>query len=154
MCFRPDDVPKGEVALEPVDTSAVALKWLSPPTSSFRMYASNFRGFSGTTHGELEMPETAPLIYPDTGYVEIGKKKNDKHGDGSFSKRKVAAAYFDKRAQAKYASLNLSTRLEDEMSTVMLTSLHIRLTSIPTLCLRQRTHHNLLPSTATRLTHP
>lgn len=106
MSFRPDDVPKGDVAMESVDISKLALKWLSPPPSSFRAQAKNFRDSSGKTHGELEMPETAPLIYPDTGYAEIGKRTKDEDKPSSFSKRKVAAAYFDKRAQAKYVSFH------------------------------------------------
>lgn len=115
MAFRPEVVPTGDVAIEPVDTSKVALKWLNPPTSSFKMYASNFRGFSGTTRGEIELPKTAPLIYPDTGYTEIGKTKSVESQNGigngeakrsAFSQhKKVAAAYFDKRAQAKYVSV-------------------------------------------------
>lgn len=105
MSFRPDDVPEGDVGMAPVDTSNVALKWLDPPKSSIRMKANNFRASSGVTHGELEMPETAPLIYADTGYAEISKPKDEESTRSSLSSsRKVAAAYFDKRAQAKYVS--------------------------------------------------
>ena len=106
MSFRPNDVPEGDVGMAPVDTSNVALKWLDPPKSSIKMKASNFRSKSGVTHGELEMPETAPLIYADTGYAEISKPKDEQSTRSSLSSsRKVAAAYFDKRAQAKYVSL-------------------------------------------------
>ena len=105
MSFRPNDVPEGDVGMAPVDTSNVALKWLDPPKSSIRMKANKFRASSGVTHGELEMPETAPLIYADTGYAEISKPKDEESTRGSLSSsRKVAAAYFDKRAQAKYVS--------------------------------------------------
>ena len=93
-----------------VDTSDVALKWLNPSTSSVKMHASNLRTSSGTTHGEMEMPETAPLIYADTGYAELSKPKSEEETRGSFSSsRKVAAAYFDKRAQAKYVRIFLYT---------------------------------------------
>lgn len=103
MSFRPYDVPKGDVSMAPVDTSNAALKWLSPSTLSVRIHASSFRTSSGTTHGEIEMPETAPLIYADTGYAELSKPKSQEEKRGSVSSsRKVAAAYFDKRAQAKY----------------------------------------------------
>ena len=118
MSYRPEAVPTGDVAMEPVDTSKAALKWLKPPTSSFKLQASSFRASSGTTRGEIELPETAPLVYPDTGYAEIGKTKTvdakDDEGGGyekeakrssTFAQhKKVAAAYFDKRAQAKYVS--------------------------------------------------
>ncbi len=119
MSYRPEAVPTGDVAMEPVDTSKAALKWLKPPTSSFKMYAGNFKSSSGTTRGEIELPETAPLVYPDTGYAEVGGKtrtpdpqdnetaSTDKEAKRSvFSQnKKVAAAYFDKRAQAKYVSI-------------------------------------------------
>ena len=117
MSYRPEAVPTGDVAMEPVDTSKAALKWLKPPTSSFKLHASSFRASSGITRGEIELPETGPLVYPDTGYAEIGKmksveeQKDDEGGgneketkrSGTFAQhKKVAAAYFDKRARAKY----------------------------------------------------
>lgn len=117
MSYRPDTVPLGDVAMQPVDTSNAALKWLNPPTSSFQMHKGNFRASSGISRGEIELAETAPLVYEDTGYVEIGRMesgegKGDEGGEGREGKgssafkrhRKVAAAYFDKRAQAKYVS--------------------------------------------------
>lgn len=121
MSFRPDVVPNGDVAIEPVDTSKVALKWLSPPNSSFRMQASKLRDYSGKTRGEAEMPETAPLIYPDTGYAELGRRASkdatakedsstEKKRSAFAEHRKVAEAYFDKRAQAKYVSALLIFR--------------------------------------------
>ena len=115
MSFRPEAVPTGDVAVDSVDTSTAALKWLGPPSSSLGIYTSNFRVSSGTTRGEEELPETAPLIYPDTGYVEMSKVNpvatqnctaNESVKRSAFSQyKKVAAAYFDKRAQAKYVSL-------------------------------------------------
>ena len=109
MSFRPDDVPKGEIALQEVDTSKEALKWLSPPTSAFRANASKFRSSSGVTRGAPGLPESAPLIYPETGYAEIGKSKSKEVEEAenkadSYSTRKVVQEYFDKRAQAKYVS--------------------------------------------------
>ena len=115
MSFRPEVVPTGDVAVESIDTSTAALKRLGPPSSSFRTYASNFRVSSGTTRGEVELPETAPLIDPATGYAEISKinpvetengKAKETVKRSAFSQhKKVAAAYFDKRAQARYVSI-------------------------------------------------
>ena len=101
MSLRPNDMPKDNVGIEPVDTSSAALKWLDPNKASFR---AKFRNSSGTTHGEQEMPETAPLIYPDTGYSELGRDKSNKgHKITEFSTyQQVVENYFDKRAQAKY----------------------------------------------------
>ncbi|TVY14994.1 hypothetical protein LARI1_G006932 [Lachnellula arida] len=102
MSLRPDDIPRDNVEVQSVDTSSAALKWLDPEKSTFR---AKLRTSSGTTHGEQEMPKTAPLIYTDTGYAELGKvKTNSGQHIGEFSTyQKVAENYFDKRAQAKYA---------------------------------------------------
>lgn len=159
MSFRPEVVPAGDVAMESVDTSKVALKWLNPPTSSFRMYASNFRGFSGTTRGEIELPKTAPLVYPDTGYIEIGKTKSVESQNGigngeakrsAFSQhKKVAAAYFDKRAQAKYVSVREKFELQSAV-TLHLPLYDVRHTNIPTLRWQVKPLHNLPPDTVIR----
>ena len=108
MSFRPDDVPKGEVAMQEVDASGDALKWLAPPTSFFKTSKGKHRKASGVTRGESALPESAPLIYPETGYAEMGKIDGEEANDeaeakkASFSRRKVVQDYFDKRAQAKY----------------------------------------------------
>lgn len=120
MSFRPDDVPKGEAALETVDTSKHALNWLDKSTTRAKSEKSKYRTNSGITRGELELPETAALIYPDTGNVEIGrtiseepapkdaKKEGSKESKPSnpYSARKVTQNYFDKRAQAKYVCVD------------------------------------------------
>lgn len=116
MSFRPDEVPQGEVALQDVDTSKDALKWLSPPSSAFKTNTSKFRKASGITRGESGLPESAPLIYPETGYAEIGKGEAvEDEADAKrapYSKRKVVQEYFDKRAQAKYVSVLLKSSHE------------------------------------------
>ena len=156
MSFRPEVVPAGDVAMESVNTSKVALKWLNPPTSSFRVDASSFRGFSGTTRGEIELPKTAPLIYPDTGYTEIGKTKSVESQNGigngeakrsaSSQQKKVAAAYFDKRAQAKYVSIRGKLELQSAV-TLDLPFCDVRHTNIPTPRWQVKPLHNSPPDT-------
>ena len=121
MSFRPNDVPKGDVAMAQVDTSNTVLKWLDPPKSGINLKSSNLRSSSGVTHGELEMPETAPLIYADTGYAEISKPKDEESARGSLSSsRKITRNYFDKRAQAKYVSFQI-LRILNNVSTYCVT---------------------------------
>jgi hypothetical protein len=55
---------------------------------------------SGTTHGELEMPETAALVFPDDDAPAAGNK----------SIGSLTAEYFDKRSQAKYVSIRARVR--------------------------------------------
>ncbi|KUJ10558.1 uncharacterized protein LY89DRAFT_740267 [Mollisia scopiformis] len=106
MSLRPDDVPKDNVSVQSVDTSSIVLKWLDPDS---RHFAATLRTSSGTTHGGEEMPETAPLIYPNTGYAELVKTNSNSSSNSQkiigevTSYQKVVENYFDKRAQAKYA---------------------------------------------------
>ena len=66
---------------------------------------------SGSTYGEFEWPEIAPLVYPTlddstTGSesgVEKGKKKSSLQ-----DKKKFVDDYMDRRAQAKFVSFPLS----------------------------------------------
>ena len=55
---------------------------------------------SGTTHGELEMPEAAPLVFPGDEGPAAGNK----------SLGSLTAEYFDKRSQAKYVSIRARVR--------------------------------------------
>jgi hypothetical protein len=55
---------------------------------------------SGTTRGELEMPEAAALVFPGDDAATAGNK----------SLRSVTAEYFDKRSQAKYVSVRARVR--------------------------------------------
>ena len=166
MLYRPEAVPTGDVAMEPVDSSKAALKWLKPPASSVKMYAGNFKSSSGTTRGEIELLETAPLIYPDTGYAEVvmartldprtetaGKDNEAKRSVFSQNK-KVAAAYFDKRAQARYVSIIIIIIINYLDPKLTSLSSHRRPTRIPTPPWRRRRHRSSPPDTATRRTRP
>ena len=55
---------------------------------------------SDTTHGELEMPEAAALVFPDGDTPAAGNK----------SLGSLTAEYFDKRSQAKYVSVHARVR--------------------------------------------
>jgi len=67
---------------------------------TFKIRTSNFRNASGTTNGELELPEPAPLIYPN---------QNDDVQSSLSSKRKIAAGCLDKRAQATYVNKSFTS---------------------------------------------
>ena len=65
---------------------------------------NSMRGSSGKTYGELEMPQAAPLVFPELDAVAAaneadGKKKSSLKEKGAF-----IATYMDKRAQASYVS--------------------------------------------------
>lgn len=110
MSFRPGAVPEGAVAVEAVDTSKHAMKWLDGPSQS--TFKTNYRNSSGTTNGELELPQGAALVVPEPD-AKLDRSQSEKKGSGkngaAYSKRKVAANYFDKRAQAAYVSSSLAS---------------------------------------------
>ena len=150
MSLRPNDIPKGNIGVESVDSSSAALKWLDPNKSTFR---AKLRDSSGVTHGEAEMPETAPLVYPDTGYAELSKtaKVPGEQKSGEFSSyQKVVGKYFDKRAQAKYVRFVICVFF----FTLLTTLVGDRHTSIPNLVLPRKRNLSSLPNTATRLIRP
>ncbi|KAE8441998.1 hypothetical protein EG329_003934 [Mollisiaceae sp. DMI_Dod_QoI] len=65
------------------------------------------------------MSDTAPLIYPKTGYTELGHVHTNgseaKEKIGGFSTyQKVVENYFDKREQAKYAYKHPDSALATE----------------------------------------
>jgi hypothetical protein len=83
---------------------------------------SKFKASSGQTYGDLEFPETAPLIFPALDNLA------NQTGDEALRKRdKLKKAknfvenYMDKRAQAKYVSHPAVTT---RRSLVLLASYH------------------------------
>ncbi|TKA71940.1 hypothetical protein B0A49_05019 [Cryomyces minteri] len=60
---------------------------------------------SGTTAGEVEMPDAAPLVFPALDAADTEEVK------GMKKTQKFVAAYLDKRAQATYAAQNPTSSL-------------------------------------------
>ena len=76
--------------------------------SKWKQFGMNMRQASGTTHGEIEMPECAPLIFPAVDAVAGDKEKLGKmKRTGNWLN-----GYFDKQSQAKYVSSILSKDVE------------------------------------------
>jgi len=98
--------PESSATHAPVDITQTIYSSMTPATSGFKRTLNNLRVSSGTTRGELEMPEAAPLIFPaldkladQTGEGAAAKKENVFKRSGKF-----VADYQDRRAQAKYVS--------------------------------------------------
>jgi len=96
---------------------SIAKYYVDDSISGVKKSMQGLRLSSGKTQGELQMPEAAPLIYPSLNQVaeaiaggneseEVTKKKNAFHRSGKF-----VADYFDRRAQARYASENPGSSL-------------------------------------------
>ena len=62
------------------------------------------RGSSGKTYGELEMPEAAPLVFPELDAIAVSSEADGKTKSSLKEKGAFIATYMDKRAQASYVS--------------------------------------------------
>lgn len=104
------------ISSERLDVEQAALKYSQqdPNASKIQQYKRNFRVESGVTRGELEMPETAELIYPD---IDHAVARTEASGSTEKAKQKLKSAnkfvqsYLDRRAQAKFAAENPNSSL-------------------------------------------
>lgn len=104
--------PESSATHASVDITKAISSSMAPAESTMRQTFKNMRLSSGKTYGELEMPEAAPLIFPDLDKLADetsaeGVKKQNKLKNT----QKFVADYFDRRAQAKYAAENPSSSL-------------------------------------------
>lgn len=104
--------PEASTTHASVDITKSISSSMTPGSSGMRQTLNNLRLSSGTTYGELELPEAAPLIFPaldtlaaSTSAEGIQKKSKLK------SSQKFIADYFDRRAQAEYANQNPTSAL-------------------------------------------
>jgi hypothetical protein len=105
-------------------TDQALVKATSIPDSELRQKLQKMRLTSGTSKGEMSLPESAPLIYPA---IDAAAEAALEAAEGSSSgaqpalseskKEKLSskggflANYFDRRAQASYAGLHPESRL-------------------------------------------
>jgi len=123
MTFKPDNPhqPVLDVDVRSMQSSDQALlKATSNPESEIRGKLKQIRLTSGTSKGELSLPESAPLIYPavdaaarsaleaegGAGAVPQEKEQNAFKSAGAFM-----ATYLDRRAQASYTGSNPMSKL-------------------------------------------
>lgn len=123
MTFKPDNPHKPVLNLDVrnLDSSNQALlKATSTPESEIRGKLKQIRLTSGTTKGELSLPEAAPLIYPAVDAVaraaleaegSIGAVPQEKEQNAFKSAGAFMATYLDRRAQANYAGMNPMSKL-------------------------------------------
>jgi hypothetical protein len=92
-----------------VDINKAIYSSMDESTTGFKKTMRNIRLSSGTTYGELQMPESAPLIFPALEQKiamegdENVKKENALKRTGNFIND-----YMDRRAQAAYVRLPIA----------------------------------------------
>ncbi|KAJ6032594.1 hypothetical protein N7540_003326 [Penicillium herquei] len=91
---------KTVVSSQLLDISETAVKYstLDPETSKFKR---NLRLASGVTHGEIGLPESAPLVYPNLDQAALGNASETSRipsrGGNSW-----VSDYFDRKAQSEF----------------------------------------------------
>ncbi|KAB8290187.1 hypothetical protein EYC80_011056 [Monilinia laxa] len=104
--------PESSTTHASVDISKAIASFVDDTTTGFKKTLKNIKISSGTTYGELEMPEAAPLIFPKLDQIaEVGASDNTQKGNKLKDSGKFVTDYFDRRAQAKYAMENPTSSL-------------------------------------------
>ena len=104
--------PQQKADHERVDISRAIAKSITPADSKFRQQLKGLKNSSGKTYGELEMPDSAPLIFPALDAVATAANQDGKEPSKLKTSSKFVADYLDRRAQASYVRLQhlVSTR--------------------------------------------
>ncbi|KAH8808790.1 hypothetical protein F5884DRAFT_382191 [Xylogone sp. PMI_703] len=72
----------------------------------------NLQRSSGNTYGEVDFPETAPLIFPGLDKLQEHTSEEAKSKREKLKRtKKFVSEYYDRRAQAEYAGQNLNSAL-------------------------------------------
>ena len=90
--------PSSSSLVSTFDLTSTIIKAIDPPEESgWKQKLKTFSKSSATTHGEVEMPLAAPLIYPALDQA------SDKQKEGFFARKKeFVVDYLDRRAQATF----------------------------------------------------
>lgn len=99
MTYKPE--ASKPVGFERMDLNETIARYNSHDAGRMKEAMKELRISSGTSYGELMIPQAAPLIYPGVDEAALGtdaKKQNALKSAGNFM-----ADYLDRRAQAKYA---------------------------------------------------
>ncbi len=97
--------PNQKASHEQVDISQTIAKSLTPSDSKVREQLKGLKLSSGKTYGELEMPESAPLIFPALDAAAAAEGEDGKKQSTLNKSSKFVANYLDRRAQASYVSI-------------------------------------------------
>lgn len=118
MAFKDDDPGtqnRGLFSSQRLDINQTAKKYSSvdPGMSRLKKGLKDIRLTSGTTYGEVQLPESAPLVYPDLDRAasrDMQQTGNGKGPENESVKEKWKGAgkwvsnYLDRKAQAAYVS--------------------------------------------------
>ena len=109
ICLVMKYAPGERASHESVNLSQSLLTSLEPSKLTIKRQLNSMRSSSGKTYGELEMPEAAPLVFPDLDAVAAANEADGKKKISIKAKGAFIATYMDKRAQASYVGSPLLT---------------------------------------------
>lgn len=107
---------KALFSAERLDINQTVAKYSNPDAEMSKMKKGmqNIRLVSGKTHGEIELPEAAALVFPDldrAADLDLKQQGKGKEAASESTKEKWKGAgkwvqdYLDRKAQASYVSL-------------------------------------------------
>ena len=106
MTYKPTSSSASEVVdLNSTITQAITTR-ATPATGTAHSLAQKFKQSSGQTHGDLQLPAAAPLIFPALDALPDTQKESAFQKSGAF-----LGDYFDRRAQAKFEVENPDSKL-------------------------------------------
>lgn len=105
-CFFMTYKPGSDSASTPMDISSTIAKYTSPGQGSFKTHLRNQKKSDGTTHGEMQLPLAAPVVYPALDHASEAQK-----GGWYKSSAGFVTDYMDRRAQATFADENPDSAL-------------------------------------------
>ena len=95
--------PHARALNQPIEISGQLAKVHASKKTVRAWLKRNLGGVSATTHGETEMPEVAPLVFPDE---EAMQDDDGKKATRYTRTRKFVDDYLDKRAHSRFATDN------------------------------------------------
>ena len=111
MTYQPD--AQRPVGAHSMNVNDIISKWTNPQTKRWR---KSLKPSSGKTYGEMELPESAPLVFPA---IDAVVESEDKEKAGKMKgSMKFIAGYYDKRAQANYVSVSISPEFGFERGSI------------------------------------
>ncbi|KAF9874291.1 hypothetical protein CkaCkLH20_08274 [Colletotrichum karsti] len=97
--------PSGKEIVEDVDLDSNIAKAVEGRDGQSK-WKNAFSSASTTTKNEVEIPEPAPLVFPDLDALDDGKKQNAAKEFGQF-----VTKYFDRRAASKFEAENPNSKI-------------------------------------------
>ncbi|RFU28619.1 hypothetical protein B7463_g7727, partial [Scytalidium lignicola] len=111
MTWNPESDAK-ETSVNLATTISTSINEHDSSQSGMSKLKHNLKRSNGNTYGELDFPDTAPLIFPGLDKLQEQTSEEAKSKRDKLKKtKKFVSEYYDRRAQAEYAGQNPNSAL-------------------------------------------